>query len=504
MKKAFVEIAVSKIYIAAFLLLFLGVALTVGFWFRWYFALPALTLMGYASYKACMQIHKVTRSEATLRVNLGMILILLIIPIWLMALGVGGFIGQEQFDNSFRNAVLYELVNKPWPVTDMVDGQEYYLSYYFTYWLPAATLGKLFNSMTAAYLGLLIYAWMWIALTVLMVMNYCGGSRNFFIGILLLFFAPPIILNEIAFRWILGWYQDIYTHPTAFGSPTMTYNCFFIYNQTLPVVTAIPLMMRMREYPGTVAMALGMIFYYGPLETLPLIPVAAVLVFRNLKSFRTTEMCAAITMTVLISIFYLGNSNGTHLQAIWQDVFSGKQVVVMFIGYVIISIAVFLPFIWKKIAHNAYFWILVTTTLLLSFIMPTYGDFDPNGGNFDYGWKCPVALMFVLYMEIAKVCSNIRWSHNRTECVLLGLILTVGVASGYRYYFTAARHVASGIYPSRYPYVKRPEHRNGKLFQYDKEDPGSKAIAASFITPVPTLYSTYFMPERCKVSTEGK
>lgn len=494
-KKVFLEISISKIHISALMLLLLAVVLTVWFWFRWYYSVPTILLVGYASYKACLQIINTTRTCTPLRVNLGMLIILLMIPFWLMAIGVGGFIGQEQFDNSFRNAVLYELVNKPWPVTEMIDGHQYYLSYYFTYWIPVALLGKLFHSMTAAYLGLLIYAWMWSALTVMMVIHYCEGRRNLLVGLLLMFFAPPIILNEVIFRQLLGWYKDIYIHPTVFGSPTMTYNCFFIYNQTLPIAAAIPLMMQMRKYPGTVAMVLALMFYYGPLETLPLIPVAAILVFRNPICFKTAEMWAAIAVTALISIFYLGNSNGTHFQPIWEDVFSGKQIIIMLIAYVTVSIAVFLPFIWIRVAHSMSFWVLLTTTLLLSFIMPTYGDFDPSGGNFDYGWKCPVALMFVLYMEIAYVCTHVRWSHNRARCVFLGLILTAGVASGHRYYITAARHVASCIYPSRYPSVKRPEHRNGKLFHYDKDDPGSKAIAASFITPEPTVYSRYFMPK---------
>lgn len=494
MKKVFFEVSISKIYIFAFLYLLLPVALTIGFWFRWYYAVPSLALICYASYKACIQIHNATATDSSVKVDLEMTAILLIILIWLMAIGIGGFIGQNHLDHSYRNAVLYELVQKSWPVTETVDGQEYYLSYYFTFWIPAAIIGKLFHSMTAAYLGLLICSWIWIALTAIMVMHFCGCKRNLLITILLLFFIPPVIINKVIFHDILKWYLYDFVHPDPFGSPTMPNNCFLIYNQTLPIVMAIPLMIRMGKSPESVAMVLSMIFYYGPLETLPIIPVVAILVFRNIGCFNTWEMWAAIIMATLISVFYIGNSSGMQMQGIWQNVYSFEQVIIMLIAYVTVSIAVFLPFIWNLINHNIYFWTLLISTILICFVKPTYGDFDPNGGNFDYGWKSPTALMFVLYMGIAYVCSHITWMHHRIKCITLGLILMTGFISGYKFHYDMVRHLASCINPTRYPIIERDEKRNGKLFRYDKEDPISCAVAGNFITPVPTIYSKYLMP----------
>ena len=487
MKKVFFKIPISKIYITAFLFLMLAVAMTVGFWFRWCYSLPALILIGIASYDACMKIHNATESDSPLQVDLGMLIVLMIIPIWLVAVGMGGFLGQEQFDNSYRNAVLYELVQKSWPVTEEVDGQEYYLSYFFTYWLPVAVIGKVFHSMMAAYAGLIIYAYIWIALTAMLVMHYCGGKRNLLTGLLLLLFIPPIIFNHIIFQNILGWYRCwCATDPILFGSPTMLYNCTFIYNQTLPVVMSIPIMLRMRKYPGIVSMLLSMIFYYGPIETVPLIPVVAVLVLKNLRCLKTLEFWTAVTMALLISIFFAGNSNGTHIKGIWEDEYSVVQIIVMFFAYICISIAVFLPFIWSRIKSNCYFWILTFSTLMLSFALSSYNSYD-------YGWKGPVALMFVIYLEMAYICAQINWEESKLKTMTLSMVLIAGVLSGFEPYLMHIYSMVPYFY-KKHQIVGRADFRNGKLFNYNKKDPIDKAVSGSFITPMPTLYSKYFMP----------
>lgn len=496
MKKVLFEIRMSRIYILAFLWLLLAVAMTVGFWFRWYYAFPTLALMGIASYKACKQIYGLTKDDNPIKIN-GWILLLIfgVIPLWLLAIGTGGFLGQELGDNAWRNAVLYELMMKPWPVTQDVDGQLYYLSYYFTYWLPSALIAKIGGyHLNGGNLGLVVSAWIWVSLTVLMVIHYCK-RRAFLVGILILVFKAPIIICWLIFQYKLGWYDmDECIDPVVFGSPSMIYDSIFIYNQTLPVVLAIPLMIRMWRRPAVVAMILSMIYYYGPLETLPLIPVVALLVFRNIRCFKSCEIWSAIIMALLMTGFYMGNTNGTSLKWIWQSEFSDEHIIAMAVMYLIFTLGIFLPFIWKRVRYNAYFWTLLISTYLCMLILPQYG-------NFDFGWKCPVALMFIFSMEMVYVCANIKWKGHRARCSLLSLILVTGVCSDFNLYNEMGLIVLPHFLPQHYEVRKRHLGNCGHLF--DEPDTQLKRLCQqSFISRTPTFYSRYLMPESATLEYE--
>ena len=79
-----------------------------------------------------------------------------VILLWLFFSGIGDFSFQNH-DFHFRHAILRDLVNYSWPV----HYEKYSFSYYFSYFLPSALIGKITNYRIAniffVYLFLYLY-----------------------------------------------------------------------------------------------------------------------------------------------------------------------------------------------------------------------------------------------------------------------------------------------------------------------------------------------------------
>ena len=180
---------VSKI---ALLWLVIPVAITVACWFRPVYALPTLIFIIASTYR-CLRREKEsqqTNPDNLLPLNRQVVTVLIFIAIWMAAIGLGGFFGQEHEDNSFRNAVMEELVDRDWPVTCTTYRDFAYLNYYFTYWIIPALTGKLFPSpeYSWAYLTLYIYSYIGLACVAIMIMKLCR-KRFLLIGLLLFLFS---------------------------------------------------------------------------------------------------------------------------------------------------------------------------------------------------------------------------------------------------------------------------------------------------------------------------
>ena len=79
--------------------------------------------------------------------------------IWLLFSGIGS-LSYQNTDYEVRNAVLHDLIDYKWPVTydftnlssnyqNVLNASSAKFVYYFTYWLPASIIGKIFNYQVA-------------------------------------------------------------------------------------------------------------------------------------------------------------------------------------------------------------------------------------------------------------------------------------------------------------------------------------------------------------------
>lgn len=490
MEKTRYSIKIVTIRIATFIWALLPTLLTLIFWFRWYYAIPAVGLLLWASVKIVMFFRKPEASGLTERSSLpltrGVKAILILIVPWMVFVGIGGFLGQEGYDNGFRNAVLEELTYKTWPVVDTQFKPFAYMTYYFSYWLPSAAVGKIFMSYEVAQICLFVYCYIGLALTALMVMHYCG-CRFFFVGVILFAFCGLDELNRIVFCDLLVWnLYDIPTPTKVVGAPMAWYLTTYIYNQGIPAWAILMLMLSVRHRMGLQLLLFALLLACAPFPALAVAPILGVGIIRNLKESCSVCNFAGLVVCMLIVVFYSGNGNGTGISTIFDGEIPFYRIVFFFMGWILCNFVIFIPFIWKEIREGGYFLFfgLFATSFLFSLLRP-------GSDGYDFGWKLPMAFTGYFMLLVAKHCADMHWSSKSVKSWVFALLLILGSTSNAYLWKNSLFRINYLLRSPKSPGLPyRAEFLKGKLF-----DPDGNGCYDSFVADKPTLYSKYFMPE---------
>lgn len=138
-------------------------------WLKGYFALLCLALVVLPLFTCMREIDQIVGTErsqphASVLSLHHLILVFAVSLLLLGVSGVGGY-GYQDTDWLKHNAILKDLIERPWPVGYRLGGQSVPLVYYIAYYLPAAALGKLGGwSLT----NQVLFAWSWIGLILAM------------------------------------------------------------------------------------------------------------------------------------------------------------------------------------------------------------------------------------------------------------------------------------------------------------------------------------------------
>lgn len=486
MEKTRYSLNIRTIRIATFLWALPPVLLTLVFWFRWYFSVPSVALLIWASVRMVKSLGVVDAStRQSLPLTKGVWAILILLLPWMVFVGVGGFIGQEEYDNAFRNAVLEELTYRPWPVVDTQFKPFAYMSYYFSYWLPAALVGKAFMSYDVSQVFLFVYCYIGLALTALMVMHYCG-RRFFLVGVLLFCFCGLDEVNRIVFCDILCWNQNIGNPSLVFGAPMAWNLVTYIYNQGIPAWAILMLMLSVRHRLGLQLLLFSLLFTCAPFPALAVAPILGVGIIRHLKESFSVCNIAGFVVCLLMSVFYAGNGNGTGLSTIFDGDVPFYRIAFFFIGWSLFNFVIIIPFIWKEIKNGGYslFFGLFATSFLFSLLRP-------GSEGYDFGWKLPMAFTGYFVLLVAKHCADMDWSSKSLKSWVFALLLILGSTSNaymWKSSFFRINYLLRSPKSPGLPY--RANFLQDKLF-----DPEANGCYESFVTDKPTLYSKYFMPK---------
>ena len=156
------------------LTLFYGLVPIVIFFIGWLRPIVSIPATLALIYSAFIYTKRIEKSPVLVDLNVdwkrtGLIVIMAFI--WVYCSGIGGYTNQD-WDHHGRNAIFYDLLTFDWPIYYDFPGNYHFkelagkhssLNYYFTFWLPAACIGKLFGQQAAnaflllwAYLGILL------------------------------------------------------------------------------------------------------------------------------------------------------------------------------------------------------------------------------------------------------------------------------------------------------------------------------------------------------------
>lgn len=136
-----------------------------------------------------------------------LIFCILILLIYGYYMGFGGFAPQKD-DWGKHNAILNDLITRPWPVYYKNNSEVSMLSYYLAQYLVPALFGKVFNSFTIA--EIIQYIWnvygiLLVFLNVVVFLNIHGSNKKIFtVLFIVLFFSGALCLAQGATYVLYG------------------------------------------------------------------------------------------------------------------------------------------------------------------------------------------------------------------------------------------------------------------------------------------------------------
>jgi hypothetical protein len=186
------------LYIATYVFLCLPYVFFLSGWLRLPYALVSLALLVWGSGAAIRSVSRDFAMSARDRLttpHAARILVVLAPVIVVMSFnGVGGW-GYQDSDWLRGNAVMLDLVDRPWPVVYQTESGPLALVYYFAFYLPAAWVGKA-AGWHAANHTLFVYAVFGLSLAALWTVRL-AGARRWWAAIVFLGFSGMDVVGKI-------------------------------------------------------------------------------------------------------------------------------------------------------------------------------------------------------------------------------------------------------------------------------------------------------------------
>lgn len=214
----------------------------------------------------------------------------LILFAWLILSGIGGFAFQNA-DHNWRNAVLRDLINYPWPVRYRLSesSDTHLLAYYIGFWLPSALIGKLLG-WKAANIALLIWSFGGILIGALLISLHTRQAL-WKTSLLLAFFSGADVvgvaltrqLSDLLWpptRHIEWWYERQYS--------SFTTQLFWVYNQAIPAWIGT-LLIHSASKLKFALLAWALTLFFAPLPAAGLLPFALTKIIPIIRQISSAE-----------------------------------------------------------------------------------------------------------------------------------------------------------------------------------------------------------------------
>jgi len=312
-----VSIRLRTLVLVAFLFFLVPLVIFFFGWLHWYYALIATALLGYGFVWLYRSDYRDDRGKLELPL-LPLLAIALAFGLYTAASGSCG-VSVGFNDIPWRNAILSDLVSKPWPV---VYDSGYALAYYIAFWMVPALVGKVLG------LGAAFFT-MWVGETGIMFVSFLliahllgvrTTKRLWFVAIVLMLFSGLNLVGAIGFDMVdhnlYGFglsYNEAYCDYFFNGESTNFYYRSNIdcieesYNQII-LWLAVPLMLQNRRIHSY--MFIGLILLpFSPWALIGIIPLMVALgVMEVVRNVRSGEMDGrAVALRTVRDVFSPAN-----------------------------------------------------------------------------------------------------------------------------------------------------------------------------------------------------
>jgi len=411
-------------------------------WLQWYFGIPATILLIFAFYKVACNIKD---DQRTIHLSVWvLVLIALVVISWVLLSGVGGAFPQKP-DLHWRNAILHDLINYPWPVR-YTDGFDSSLTYYIGFWMVPALFGKIIAitlgtqaGWIAANVASAIYCMAMIFVVTLLLMsrlNVTSHKKMLLVLGVLVFFSGmdilPTILNKILDNDSIGIHLEWWNYIQYSANTTQL---GWVFNQAVPAWLATSLLIHEEKVNNYAFLGL-LLLPYAPLPLVGVVYLMVVEGFRRGLSMAKTGKLSAfflqiftapniIGALIILPIYYLYYS--TNMAATNTASYFNEFHLISYLGFIIFEFAFVAIMIWRHSFRSPFF----LPSIIGLFIIPLF----KFGGAQDFCMRASIPLLFILmlytmdYLVNSKLdLASTRHGINKQAIPLL-IVLLIGAAT---------------------------------------------------------------------------
>lgn len=350
---------------------------------------------------------------------------ILILLVWCLLSGMGGFGFQNNPDWEKNNAIFHDLFINKWPIIY----KDYSFVYYLGYYLPSGLIMKLFGwnigylfSFLWGFSGLILAVY-WIKRLVgnfspLVILSFIFFSGLDALGLIIKQFIfpnmPPIILHGNHVEWWAGLFQFSSITTTLFWVPQYAIQGWLL--------TALILHNIKNHNSSQNLLFLWALCSFGtPFIFIAIFPLIIAGVFstkaKKLFSFQNFVVSPVIIFAVFA--YFTSKAFKDPVNAISNSIDSYYFIIIYFI-FIIAEFGLY-ALIINKYFKNSIIW---NTNLILMLLMP----FIKIGAGNDFVMRGSVCYLFILFIYLARALFNEtkKIELKRFQKILLLIIFLIG------------------------------------------------------------------------------
>ncbi len=396
----------------AFYYLYIPLAIFLCSWVKLLYSVPLIIALGILPLTLCRNLNtdSVYFTRRQIWITVGVLLV------WVILSGIGGFVWQNRWDHSFRNAVFNDLVGRSWPV---IDGQNI-LTYYIGYWLPSAAIAKITGYMWIGRVCQLLYGFIGVFLAFLLTIEKVGNMKLKYLIPFIFFSGLDVVGLFLSGRPFPSNFHIELWSSFAFWESNTTL-IFWVYNQAIPSWVATMIMLNFGRHNGVAAVTLCFLSISAPFSVVGLFPLALYYVIapsaprqtacEKLKSiFYPANIISLVAIFPVVLYFMFNNQTTTTISFQKLGTMSGIQDLILIL---LVEVLVFGIFIYRQLVKSIEFYILFLTAVLCLFIH--------MGQSLDFNSRVELPLNFYLTTQIMIYISKLGNKPLATRLCFLGV-----------------------------------------------------------------------------------
>lgn len=426
------------------------------------------------------------------RIN-AMIVVGIVIAFWVYLSGIGGLCFQTS-DHTCRNAIFEKLVNEEWPVVGQyqIDGgavSTVQLVYYIGFWLPAAVFGKIFG-ITAGYYFQMIWAFIGVFLTFMLICNYFDRVKVWYIFTLILFsgwdIVGVLIMNPDMTNMM--YYVDgesVYSLGSVahlewwcnFQFSSFTSQLFWVFNQAIPCWIVLLMIIQMKKNNHMI-LIMGSLLLCSSFPFIGIIPFAVHSIFNRdygckfgkdwikyfIRDTFTFENVVGGGITGIISYLYLRANYSSHMKNSNVIQHSTRAFLMMWIIFILLEVGVYFIMVYKFQKKNALFYI----SLCWLAVCPLFSV----GTSQDFCMRASIPALLIL---VILIIDSVQKMYDRRKYINLAIIvcaLIIGAVTPLHEINRSVRYTADAYYTNENIMQESSTHfmEGGNFSGYTEDD----------------------------------